>query len=30
MFEAQKVSAAEIKAWREQILNDDLSEVGTV
>ncbi|PIT56305.1 hypothetical protein BHC44_01200 [Snodgrassella alvi] len=30
MLEAQKVSAAEIKAWREQILNGDLSDVGEV
>ncbi|PIT55787.1 hypothetical protein BHC44_02315 [Snodgrassella alvi] len=30
MLEAQKVSAAEIKAWREQILNGDLSDVGAV
>ena len=30
MLEAQKVSAAEIRAWREQILNGDLSDVGAV
>ncbi len=30
MLEAEKVSAAEIKAWREQILNGDLSDVGAV
>ena len=30
MLEAQKVSVAEIRAWREQILNGDLSDVGAV
>ena len=30
MLEAQKVSAAEIRAWRKQILNGDLSDVGAV
>ncbi|PIT47598.1 calcium-binding protein [Snodgrassella alvi] len=30
MLEAKKVSAAEIRAWREQILNGDLSDVGEV
>ncbi|WP_255454446.1 hypothetical protein ABX042_14365 [Snodgrassella alvi] len=30
MLEAQKVSAAEIRAWRKQIENGDLSDVGAV
>ena len=30
MLEAQKVSAAEIRAWRKQIENGDLSDVGEV
>ena len=30
MLEAQKVSVAEIRTWREQILNGDLSDVGAV
>ncbi|WP_239325261.1 hypothetical protein [Snodgrassella gandavensis] len=30
MLEAQKVSRSEIQAWREQILNGDLSDVGAV
>jgi hypothetical protein len=30
MFEAQKVSVNEIRAWREQIENGDLSDAGEV
>ncbi|WP_239372963.1 hypothetical protein [Snodgrassella gandavensis] len=30
MLEAQKVSAAEIRAWRKQIENGDLYDVGAV
>jgi hypothetical protein len=30
MFEAQKVSKSEIQAWRKQIENGDLSDVGAV
>ena len=30
MLEAQKVSKSEIQAWRKQILNADLSDVGAV
>jgi hypothetical protein len=30
MFEAQKVSVNEIRAWREQIENGDLSDIGAV
>jgi hypothetical protein len=30
MFEAQKVSRNEIQAWRKQIENGDLSDVGAV
>ena len=30
MLEAQKVSKSEIQAWRKQIENGDLSDVGAV
>jgi hypothetical protein len=30
MLEAKKVSAAEIRAWRKQIENGDLNDVGEV
>ena len=30
MFEAQKISKSQIKAWRKQIENGDLSDVGVV
>ena len=30
MFEAQKISKSQIKAWREQIENGDLSDAGEV
>ncbi|PIT13235.1 hypothetical protein [Snodgrassella alvi] len=30
MLEAKKVSRSEIQAWREQILNGDLNDVGEV